>query len=370
MRVLVLCKRQYTGRDLLDDRFGRLFELPRALGTLGHQVGVVATSYRRRGPVNLDSEGVRWRGVDALPWPCAVSRVWRDAADSLNPDVIVGSSDAIHLVAAARLGRMLRRPVILDLYDDYEAFSLTRIPGLSRLLRQACMRADAVLAVGSCLAGIAAQRGVDPARVHVLGNGVPRGFVPDATRVEARAHLGLPIDAPLVGTIGALDSSRGVEDLFAATRALQLQRPDLRMVLAGRLPFQLRSRLPAGSIDLGERSHTEVGLLLRALDVGVVCNRDTAFAHACHPMKLVEMAACGTPVVAADVGEVSVLLREDSHARYRPGDVGMLAERLAGQLDDPRPLPSGLALSWDELGERLHGVLDEVVAASRQHELG
>ena len=28
MRVLVLCKRQYTGRDLLDHRYGRLHALP------------------------------------------------------------------------------------------------------------------------------------------------------------------------------------------------------------------------------------------------------------------------------------------------------------------------------------------------------
>jgi len=31
MRVLVLCKRQYTHQDLLDHRYGHLFELAAAL---------------------------------------------------------------------------------------------------------------------------------------------------------------------------------------------------------------------------------------------------------------------------------------------------------------------------------------------------
>ena len=38
MKILVLSKRQYMGKDLLEDRFGRFWELPLELAQLGHDV--------------------------------------------------------------------------------------------------------------------------------------------------------------------------------------------------------------------------------------------------------------------------------------------------------------------------------------------
>ena len=48
MKILVLTKRQYMGKDLLDDRFGRFWELPLELTRLGHEVQGISFSYRTR----------------------------------------------------------------------------------------------------------------------------------------------------------------------------------------------------------------------------------------------------------------------------------------------------------------------------------
>src|SRR4030095_17117421 len=48
MKILVLTKRQYMGKDLLDDRFGRFRELPLELARLDHQVHGLCLSYRAR----------------------------------------------------------------------------------------------------------------------------------------------------------------------------------------------------------------------------------------------------------------------------------------------------------------------------------
>ena len=365
MRILVLCKRQYTGRDLLDDRYGRLHALPVELAARGHAVTVVAASYRRRGAVDRVEGGVRWRGVDALPWPGAVASAWREAATALAPDLMIASADALQLAGGERFARRLGVPVVLDLYDDYEAFGLTRLPGLRAALRSACARADAVLAVSGALAAMLPARGCDPARVHVLRNGVPEGFVPAEDRLTARARLGLPLEATLVGTAGALEHARGIDDLLDAVARLQVARPGLRLVLAGPRDARLAAALPPGTIDLGLRPHAEVALLFRALDVGVACNRDGAFARACHPMKLVEMAACGTPVVAADLGEVTHLLAARPDARYPAGDAATLADRIAAQLDAPVPLDPALAEGWAALAGRLERVLAGVLSARR-----
>jgi glycosyltransferase involved in cell wall biosynthesis len=362
MRILVLCKRQYTGRDLLDDRYGRLHELPGMLASLGHRVTVMATSYRPRSVVNRLESGVSWRSINALPRPWAVPAAWRVAARQIQPDLILGSSDAIHLVGARRLAKALGLPYAVDLYDDYEAFGLTRLPGLLHRLRRACSEAQAVFAVSNVLAGLMAERGLNPDRVHVLPNGVPETFVPNTTPMEARERLGLPQGVALVGTAGALDHSRGILDLFRAVQTLRESLPQLRLVLAGPLAPATRRQLPENSIVLGERTHAEVALLFRALDVGVVCNRDTAFARACHPMKLVELVACGTPVVAADVGEVSRLLSGRPDALYVPGDHRMLAARIQEQLRAPRPLETEIARTWQDLAGILEAALEAITA--------
>ncbi|KFN43277.1 hypothetical protein N790_02605 [Arenimonas malthae CC-JY-1] len=363
MRVLMVCKRQYTGRDLLDDRYGRLHEIPAGLAALGHEVLVVAASYRRSGAVDRFADGVHWLGVDVLPWPGALFAAWRGAARTFRPDVIVASSDALHLVAGERFARRLALPVVLDLYDDYESFGLTRLPGLRAALRSACTRADALVAVSRALAALLVERGVAVDRITVIGNGVPVQFAPDLSRDQARMALGLPGGVPLVGTAGALSFGRGIDDLFSAFERLQSSRPGVRLVLAGPCDRDVGAAIPRGTLDLGHRPHPEVGLVFRALDVGVVCNRDDAFARACHPMKLVEMAACGLPLVAADIGEVSRLLADRPDARYVAGDAGMLALRIGAQLDSPAPVDPGLAEPWTSLAERFAAVLDATVGA-------
>lgn len=46
MRIAVFWKRRYMGQDVISDRYARLYELPRGLAELGHEVRVFCLSYR------------------------------------------------------------------------------------------------------------------------------------------------------------------------------------------------------------------------------------------------------------------------------------------------------------------------------------
>ena len=48
MRILVLTKRQYMGKDLIDDRFGRFRELPLESARLGHELRGLCLNYRQK----------------------------------------------------------------------------------------------------------------------------------------------------------------------------------------------------------------------------------------------------------------------------------------------------------------------------------
>jgi glycosyltransferase involved in cell wall biosynthesis len=362
MRILILCKRQYTGKDLIDDRYGRLFELPAGLAALGNEVVVATTSYRDRPCMDKSIRGVRWVGINLFPWPSSTYKRIFHLALEFMPDVIVASSDAPHLVLGSRTASRLRVPVVLDYYDDYEAFSLTQIPGLRRALRSASIRATAVTAVTQTLASTLEARGTDAKRLHVLPNGIPANFGTHLNKTEARKRLSLPLDAQLVGTAGALDSSRGIADLFRAVALVQKVNPNVRLVVAGPRWRRL-GPVPPGTIDLGVLPHKDVATLFRSLDLGVICNRAGSFSHACHPMKLIELAFIGTPVVAADVGEVARLLRQNPRSLYTPGNAVQLAEQIAQQLTKPSPLDTSLAESWDEIAFALSSILNTLTTA-------
>jgi len=362
MRVLVLCKRQYTGRDLLDDRYGRLFELPAELAARGHEVAGLACAYRPRGASFQPEAGVRWWSVDAWPSPLA----WRQQCDAIrsdiHPQVIWASSDAIHAIAAVGLGRRWGIPVVVDLYDDYESFGLTKLPGLRRMFRRACARADAMSVVSRALEETVRGRIPNAPPVEVISNGVPAGFGSNMpTREEARRRLGLPLELHLVGTAGALDASRGIADLLHAHALLRERRADVRLVVAGPRDGATAHALGEGVLDLGVLPHEHIPWLYSALDVGVCCNRDSVFGRACYPLKLVEMLACGLPVVAASVGDTAMLLQGYPCCLYPAGDISALTQRLEAQLSTPIIVPKRVALSWVVLAERLETLLHAAI---------
>lgn len=362
MRVLVLCKRQYTKRDLLNDRYGRLFELPASLAARGHEVVGLVCAYRPRGASFRLEAGVRWWSVDALPSPLA----WRRQCDVIRndvcPQVIWASSDAIHAVAAVSLGRKWDIPVVVDLYDDYESFGLTKLPGLRRMFRRACARADAMSVVSRALKDTVRCRIPNAPPVEVISNGVPAGFGSDMpTREEARRRLGLPLESRLVGTAGALDISRGIADLLHAHALLRERHTDVRLVVAGPRDGVTAHALGEGVIDLGILPHEHIPWLYSALDVGVCCNRDSAFGRACYPLKLIEMLACGLPVVAASVGDAAMLLQGYPGCLYPAGDANALMQRLETQLSAPITVPKGVAMPWWMLAEKLEALLHAAI---------
>lgn len=275
--------------------------------------------------------------------------------------MILTSSDAPHVVVGAIVGQFFDIPVIADLYDDYESFALTRIPGLKRVYRWACRKSDHIVVISHCLAGVMTERLRRLPPVRVIGNGVPEGFVPEISKWVAREMLGLPQNVTLVGTAGALSRSRGISDLFCALDEIHKLHANVKLVIAGPRDDGLVIMEEDGVIDLGVIAHDRVSYLFKALDVGVVCNRASDFGQSCHPQKLVEMIACGLPVVAADVGEVSFLLRQFPFSLYAAGNPQDLAGKIIDLTKTAQGLPSELGMAWKQLAEQFAEIIERTV---------
>lgn len=336
MRILVLSKRQYTNKDLLDDRYGRVFEIPSLLAQRGHDVRGVALSYRRRSQgwhTWKEFPGMRWWSENAFPSGLAMyGRVIAKAVAGWPVDVIWAGSDVLQVALAYRWSQRHGVPLVVDLYDNYESFGLARVPVLPGLFRKACINAAGVTTVSRTLADhVMADygRGSDS---RVIVNGVRDDFLLPRDKVAARAELGLPIDAKLLGTAGSLTSDRGISDLFDAFLRIAGEDQSAWLVVAGPRDGTIKRYRHPRIIDLGTLALEQVPSLIGALDVAVVCNRDSEFGRYCFPLKLHEIIACGTPVVVAAVGDVARLLVDSPDCLYSPGNVEQLAGKIKHQM--------------------------------------
>jgi glycosyltransferase involved in cell wall biosynthesis len=365
VRILVLSKRQYMGKDLLDDRYGRFYELPLHLARLGHEVHGLCASYRARpeGEVIAAADGaeVRWQALNVPPWSAWALRHWlqgiSEAVREKRIDLVWACSDAFHALAGVSAQQRLGRPCIVDLYDNFESYGASRIPGVRTLLRRALGRAAGVTCISPALEGHVRETSGQQTNAMVLENGISAEFAPHP-RAQCRSRFSLPLDAEVVGTAGALSPQRGVEALFAAFLRLAEQRPKLRLLLAGRVSGLSLPRHPRVSY-LGELPLAEVPYVFGAMDVAVVCNKRSAFGDFCFPQKLYEILACGVPPLVAETPGVAPLLAPWPRHRYAPGAEVSLAQALAALLDRPE-LPGIEPKSWRQHAVTLSAFCESV----------
>lgn len=351
MRIAYLCKRRYMSKDVILDRYARLYEIPFQLARLGHPVRAWCLSYRGgdagqwthdAGAATVEwTSRALWPGLAAYPFG-----VLREVA-AFAPDLVIAASDIPHVALGAFIARRLGKPWVADLYDNFESFGQAWIPGFVPLLRSAVRRADLVLTTSELLRERVIEGYGARGEVVAMPSSVDKAVFRAGDRAQARRALGLPIDARLVGTAGSLFPHKGIADLYAAWPALRDAHPDVHLVLAGPRG-EVRPPADPRVHDLGMLSHERVADLFRALDVGAICVRDTKFGRYCFPQKAYEMLACGLPVVAADVGATGRFFAPTPECLYRPGDAAQLASRIGAQLQQPRR-PEVRIEGWAEL---------------------
>ena len=370
MRILVISKRQYMGKDLVDDRFGRFRELPTELARLGHEVQGLALSYRPR-PEGVftdadDSAGasVTWHSVNLLnDFSLALRNYPKHAlalARDFRPDVIWACSDAYHAIFGSWLAKHARTRCVIDLYDDFETFAASRVPGVLPLFRRAVKFADGVSAFSQRLANHVARSYERTKPTCVIENGICRDLFYPQDREECRRLLGLPEKARIIGTAGALDKGRGIEALFKAFRLLSAEADDLHLALAG--PRQSGLRIPTGPRvhDFKQLPHATVPLLINALDLAVVCYRRSAQGEVSFPQKAYEIIACRVPLIAATVGSMNELLAEYPQCLYEPENPNSLAHAIERQLE-ARTVVNLPTPSWEDSARQLADFFEKIL---------
>lgn len=366
VRILFLTKQQYMGKDLLRDRFGRFFEIPKALGDAGHQVRGVSLKYWPDNHPKFKASQVNhveWSSHD-LNWSLfgfiLHYKRLKQIAKRFAPDIVVGASDSMQVTLASALASALKIPLALDLYDNFESYTGTKLPGLQNALVKGIQKAAAIATVSDELRQKIASDYRPAGLLQTITNAVCLQMFRPFDRTEARTELGLPQGGLLMGTAGALTRSRGIDILYRAFHCLSERIENLYLIVAG--PRDQHPPTHARSIDLGELPQAKVGRLYSALDVGVICNRRGAFGNYCFPQKLYEMIACRLPIVAPNIGATANLLHDTPQFLFDPDRIDTLVQALRGQLLERRiaqiPVPA-----WERQGAAFETLLSSALTS-------
>lgn len=363
MRIALLCKRYYTNRDLIEDRFGRLFHLPVQLQKLGHPGLVIAADYRNRVSFHSQMEGVPFISLplSGLRLPTFTASVYSELK-RFRPDIVLASGD-IHFGALGyAIAQRLNAPFAFDVYDDYSAFASRKIPGMRHVFRHVLRKADLIITASNPLATYVSTFNKS---VAVIENGIdPDAFKP-LDKGEVRAALGIDPGKPMIGFFGSIAAKRGIEVLIQAVESLLPTLPGATLLIAGTNTLKLD--MNREFIDFrGALPQKMVPLLINASDVVVIPylhDRQVDMSNAC---KIAEYVACGVPVVTTRVSNFAEIFAETPEAICEPGDPQSLAAAILKQLRHPQPLPIKEDLSWPALAKTVADALSRTVYAHSQ----
>jgi teichuronic acid biosynthesis glycosyltransferase TuaC len=363
LRILVLTKRQYMNKDLIDDRFGRYREIPLSLSQKGHNVQGLCLSYAHRNEGWIKDEGVFWKSINASRFliPGLLKFMFEALKLARKSDVIWACSDSFYGMIGCVVGRICNKRVIFDIYDNYGEFYIARLPIAKQLYHWAIRQSDAVTCLSKPFARYIGTTHGRYERVYPLEFAVRKDLFKPLDKNVCRQMLALPFNAILMGTAGGLYKIRDTHALIEAFMILKDKHPDLHLALAGpRDPDFFIPNDPRVH-DFGILEFDKVPYFLNALDIAVICYAADNFGKYCFPQKTREIMACDVPLVAAKVGSLKELLGDHAEWLYNPGDSGSLAKVLEKRLVDSTTAYDKPP-TWSNLADRLENIMLQMVA--------
>jgi D-inositol-3-phosphate glycosyltransferase len=186
----------------------------------------------------------------------------------------------------------------------------------------------------------------DPEHVDIVHPGVDLDTFTPGDRTTARAALGIPADAQVLLFVGRIQPLKAPDVIVRAARHMLDADPTRPLIVAvnggpsgSGLEHPTALADLARDLDLGDRvrfeppcDRTHLAQWYRAADITVVPSHSESFG-----LVAVESQACGTPVVAADVGGLRTAVADGESGILVAGhDPRTWARVLADLLDQPR----------------------------------
>jgi len=245
------------------------------------------------------------------------------------------STDSWLAALACRWLRMRGRPYPVLVRTRHVAVPVPNDRATRWLYRRATAR---VVTTSSALREqLIRDNGISPERIDSVPTGIdPREFE-RLDRARARAGLGLPSAAPLIGIVATLRSWKGHRYLVEALS--RLKHGDAKLLIVGDGPQRDALQAQVAALGLVDRvifagQRDDVVPWLAAMDVFVL----PSYANEGVPQALVQAMFAGIPCVTTDAGGIPEIARDgDTATIVAKQDSVALAEgidRVLGALED------------------------------------
>jgi glycosyltransferase involved in cell wall biosynthesis len=188
------------------------------------------------------------------------------------------------------------------------------------------------------------KRLAPPGGVVVIPSAVELDLIPSGAEPRMRAEIGVPADAPLIGTVGRLDDQKAPLDFVRMAAQVARPFPDASFVMVGEGQLMDASRAEAERLGVDvifTGFRPDAARIAACFDVFVISSLYEGLGRA-----LTEALASGRPVVATAVNGVVDLVQHGSTGLLAPpADPQALSRAVSWLVEHP-----GEAAAMGELG--------------------
>jgi glycosyltransferase involved in cell wall biosynthesis len=289
----------------------------------------------------------------------------------LHKDVVFDCVDAHYVYPDGFAGVLLAECLGIPAVVSARGTDMNLFPSfllIRPMIRWTLKRAAGTIGVCRALRDAMVELGASAVDSEVIGNGIDLERFSPIERQEARLRLGIPTDALVIVSVGALIPRKGYHLLVSAFAEIKPRYPNLRLYIIGE--GESRSELTAligkKKINdrvflIGSKPNCELKYWYSAANVSCLTSSREGWANV-----LLESMACGTPVVATRVwGSPEVIasaklgiLVDQTKESIAQG----LEQSLERAWDYGTLVQYARSRSWDVVAEEVESFLARVVA--------
>lgn len=266
-------------------------------------------------------------------------------------------------VAAAMLGRVLRKPVVITARGS-DVTQIARFALERAMIRSAAHSAAGIITVSKALKDDLVRRGLQPKHIRVLRNGVDLTMFRPLDRAQARRDLGF--EGPTLLSVGLLIERKGHDLIIEAMARL----PGYQLAIAGDGPERAALEALARRMGVADRvhflgliKHDQLASVFSAADALVLASSREGW-----PNVLLEAMACGTPVVVSNIPGMSEVVTDRVGVMMperTPVGIAAAVERLFQAPRDRLDVRHYAEdFSWEETSKGQISLFREILAAA------
>ncbi len=359
MKILVVMKRFGANKDMVMQNFGRQVRLFEPLAKK-HKIDFLCPDYKKKEEKIVKIKNIKYI-IKPIGFLSLISFLsdFKKIIKKEKYDVIVATTDPLIGIMCYCYSKKFQIPFVYELQDNFEIYDTYKIPLVSYFDKKVVKNADIVITVSESLKKYISK--LRKKQIYVIQNGIDLNLFKVIGTNKSRKKLKLP-NAKIIIFIGALEKLKGFDIMIDAFKKVRQKYPNTFLLLSGGIDED---------VDINQENviyrefpkRDEVVLGINAADVAILPNPVNDFSKYCFPYKIVEYMACNVPIVATDVGDVSLLLKKYSGSLCKPDDAEDLSEKIIAKLEDSKKIDYSKDLKnfrWEVLADKLNKIIESI----------